>query len=90
MNLGFGDAEALAAVLRERGPVADAGAADAARALCAPPRGPVLAMQAVTDGLCAALRRCALRGCGRLRNRGMRAVDRPPLAKRLLAQPALR
>ena len=30
VNLGFGDAEALAAVLRERGPVADTGSAVAA------------------------------------------------------------
>ncbi len=50
---------------------------------------PVLAMQAVTDGLAHLFRREApwIRST---RNLGMAAVDRLPLAKRLLAQSALR
>ena len=39
VNLGFGDAEVLSAVLRARGPVADPGRAVAAGTLCAPARG---------------------------------------------------
>ena len=38
VNLGFGDVEALAAVLRERGPVTRCRGAAPARALCAPAR----------------------------------------------------
>ncbi len=88
VNLGFGDAEALAAVLRERGPVADAGAAALLERFARRRVEPVRAMQAVTDGL------VRLFGASdplrkALRNAGMSAVDRLPLAKRLLAQSAL-
>ena len=88
VNLGFGDAEALAAVLAERGPVARCRRAHPARALCAPAREPVAAMQAVTDGL-ARLFGAREPWVASLRNLGLAAVERLPLVKRLLAQPAL-
>ena len=50
---------------------------------------PVLAMQAVTDGL-VRLFGASVPGAKILRNRGMRAVDALGPIKRLLAQPALR
>jgi len=88
VNLGFGDAEALTAVLRERGPVADAGAPALLERYARRRVEPVRAMQTVTDGL------VRLFGVSdpllkTLRNLGMSAVDRLPLAKRLLAQSAL-
>jgi 2-octaprenyl-6-methoxyphenol hydroxylase len=88
VNLGFGDAEALAAVLRERGPVGDAGAPILLERYARRRVEPVRSMQAVTDGL------VHLFGvtdplARAVRNLGMSAVDRLPLAKRLLAQSAL-
>jgi 2-polyprenylphenol 6-hydroxylase len=89
VNLGFGDAHALATVLAERGPVADVGAPVLLERFARRRAEPVLAMQAVTDGL--------VRLFGRdtpwlksLRNAGLAAVDRIPAVKRILAQPALR
>jgi ubiquinone biosynthesis UbiH/UbiF/VisC/COQ6 family hydroxylase len=89
VNLGFGDAAALAAILGARGPVADAGAAILLERYGRRRAGPVLAMQAVTDGLVRLfdVRASWLRV---LRNRGMRAVGAIGPLKRLLAQPALR
>lgn len=89
VNLGFGDAEALACVLAQRGPVADPGAAILLERYARRRAGPVLAMQAVTDGL-ARLFSLSLPGAGLLRNAGMTAIDRLPLVKSLLAQPAVR
>ena len=89
VNLGFGDAEALTAVLRERGPVADAGAAVLLERYARRRVEPVRAMQAVTDGLWH-LFGAAAPWVRTARNLGMAAVDRLPLAKRLLAQSALR
>jgi len=89
VNLGFGDAEALAAVLRERGPVADAGTAVLLERYARRRVEPVRAMQAVTDGLWH-LFAAAAPWVRTARNLGMTAVDRLPLAKRLLAQSALR
>ena len=89
VNLGFGDAEALAAVLRQRGPVADAGAPILLERYARRRSEPVLAMQTVTDRLArlfgnpAPWQKAA-------RNLGMAAIERLPLAKRLLAQSALR
>jgi len=89
VNLGFGDVEALAAILRERGPVRDAGAPILLDRYARRRAGPVRAMQTVTDslahlfGLRAPWARAA-------RNLGMTAVDRLPFVKRLLAEPALR
>jgi len=89
VNLGFGDAQALSAVVAERGPVNDPGAPILLERYARRRAEPVLAMQAVTDGL--------VRLFGppspwlkSLRNAGISAVDRLPLLKRALAQPALR
>jgi 2-polyprenylphenol 6-hydroxylase len=88
VNLGFGDAEALAALLRERGPVGDAGAPILLERYARRRVEPVRAMQAVTDGL-VHLFGVADPLARALRNLGMSAVERLPLAKRLLAQSAL-
>ena len=88
VNLGFGDAEALTAVLRERGPVTDAGAPALLERYARRRVEPVRAMQTVTDGL-AQLFGGSDPLLKALRNLGMSAVDRLPLAKRLLAQSAL-
>lgn len=89
VNLGFGDAQALAAILRERGPLADVGAPLLLDRYARLRAEPVRAMQAVTDAL--------VRLFGNrtpwiktARNFGMAAIDRLPLAKYLLAQSALR
>ncbi len=89
VNLGFGDAAALAAILGARGPVTDAGAAILLERYAHRRAGPVLAMQTVTDGLVRLfdVRASWLRV---LRNRGMVAVGAIGPLKRLLAQPALR
>ena len=89
VNLGFGDAAALAAILGARGPVTDAGAAILLERYARRRAGPVLAMQTVTDGLVRLfdVRASWLRV---LRNRGMGAVGAIGPLKRLLAQPALR
>ena len=88
VNLGFGDVEVLARVLAERGPATDPGASVLLERFARRRAGPVLAMQTVTDGL--------VRLFGptdpwlkTLRNAGLAAVDRLPLLKRALAQPAL-
>jgi 2-polyprenylphenol 6-hydroxylase len=88
VNLGFGDVEALAGVLAERGPATDPGAQVLLERFARRRAGPVLAMQTVTDGL--------VRLFGpthpwlrTLRNAGLTAVDRLPFLKRALAQPAL-
>jgi ubiquinone biosynthesis UbiH/UbiF/VisC/COQ6 family hydroxylase len=89
VNLGFGDVQALAAVLSERGPVADAGAPILLERYARRRALPVLAMQAVTDGL-ARLFGPSAPWLKALRNTGLSAVDRLPVLKRALAQPALR
>ena len=89
VNLGFGDAEALASVLAARGPVDDAGAPILLERFARRRAEPVLAMHAVTDGLVRLFgpRTPWLRT---LRNAGLAAVDRLPMLKRALAQPAMR
>jgi 2-polyprenylphenol 6-hydroxylase len=89
VNLGFGDAQALADVLAARGPVADCGAPILLERYARRRAEPVLAMQAATDGL-ARLFGLTVPGARFLRNVGMAAVDRLPLVKALLAQPAVR
>ena len=89
VNLGFGDALALAQVLSERGPVGDPGAPILLARYARRRVEPVLAMQAVTDGL-ARLFGARAPWLSALRNAGMAAVDRLPALKRALAQPALR
>jgi ubiquinone biosynthesis UbiH/UbiF/VisC/COQ6 family hydroxylase len=88
VNLGFGDVEALAAVLAERGPVTDPGARVLLERFGRRRAEPVLAMQTVTDGL-VRLFGPANPLLKTLRNAGLTAVDRLPLLKRALAQPAL-
>lgn len=89
VNLGFGDALVLADVLSARGPVSDAGAALLLARYARRRLEPVASMHAVTDGLAQLFGRREP-WLGVLRNAGMAAVDRLPLLKRVLAQPALR
>ena len=89
VNLGFGDARALAQVLAERGPVPDPGAPVLLERYARHRVEPVLAMQTVTDGL-ARLFGPPTPWLRFVRNAGLAAVDRFPLVKRALAQPALR
>ena len=89
VNLGFGDVEALAAVLRERGPIADAGAPLLLARYARRRAGPVHAMQTATDAL-AHLFRIKAPWIRSARNLGLAAVERMPPARRLLAQFALR
>jgi 2-octaprenyl-6-methoxyphenol hydroxylase len=88
VNLGFGDVDALAAVLRERGP-ADAGAPLVLERYARRRAEPVAAMQALTDGL-ARLFGYDAGWLAAARNAGLAAVNRLAFAKRWLAQPALR
>jgi len=89
VNLGFGDAQALSNVLSDRGPLADAGAPILLERFARRRAEPVLAMHTVTDGL---VRMFGPRTpwLKTLRNAGLFAVDRLPMIKRALAQPALR
>ena len=89
VNLGFGDALALSQVLAERGPVADPGAPLLLERYARRRAEPVLAMQAVTDGLVRLFGPPAP-WLSALRNAGLAAVDRLPMLKRALTQPALR
>ena len=89
VNLGFGDAATLAAVLAGRGAVGDPGTPILLERYARRRAAPVLAMQTVTDGL-ARLFDMPAPWVRALRNRGMRAVDAVGPLKRLLAQPALR
>lgn len=87
VNLGFGDAATLAAVLSAGRPIGDVGAALLLERYARKRAGSVLAMQLVTDGLVRLFEPPALK---LLRNRGMRAVAALAPVRRLLAQPALR
>jgi 2-octaprenylphenol hydroxylase len=89
VNLGFGDVEALAGALRERGPVVDAGAPVLLQRYARRRAGPVFAMQSVTDAL-AHLFRIRAPWIRSARNMGLAAVERTPMARRLLAHSALR
>jgi 2-polyprenylphenol 6-hydroxylase len=89
MNLGFGDAQCLANVLGERGPIEDPGTPMLLRRYSRQRAEPIAVMQTVTDGL-ARLFAPPSPWLRTLRNAGMTAVDRLPAVKRLLAQPALR
>jgi len=89
VNLGFGDVAALAAVLRERGPVQDVGAPILLDRYARRRAGPVHAMQTITDAL-AHLFRIEASWVRTARNVGLSAVERMPPARRLLAQSALR
>ena len=87
VNLGFGDAGALAAALGAGHSLGDAGAALLLERYARKRAAPVTAMQLVTDGLIRLFEPPALK---RLRNTGMRAVGAIAPVRRLLAQPALR
>lgn len=89
VNLGFGDAATLSAVLAGRGAVGDPGAPILLQRYAARRAAPVLAMQAVTDGL-VRLFDARAPWLRTLRNRGLGVVDALGPLKRLLAQPALR
>ncbi len=89
VNLGFGDVQALAQVLTERGPIDDPGAPLLLERFARRRAEPVLAIQTVTDGL-VRLFGPSTPWLKTLRNAGMAAVDRLPLVKGALAQPALR
>jgi 2-octaprenylphenol hydroxylase len=89
VNLGFGDAAALASALAVHGIVGDAGAPLLLDRYACRRAESVLAMQWATDGL-ARLFDSPFPGAKTLRNRGMSAVGAQPLVRRLLAQPALR
>ena len=89
VNLGFGDAQALAAVVADRGPVHDPGAPVLLERYARRRAAPVAAMQAVTDGL-ARLFGSSRPGVGTLRNLGLAAVSKLPPVRQALAQPALR
>ena len=89
VNLGFGDAAVLSAILAARGAVRDPGSSLLLRRYARRRLEPVFAMQGVTDGL---VRLFGSRSpwMGTLRNRGMSLVGSVGPLKRLLAQPALR
>ena len=89
VNLGFGDAQALATVLAERGPVRDAGAPILLERFSRRRAEPIIAMHGVTDGL-VRMFRARTPWLPTLRNAGLATVDRLPVIKRLLAQSALR
>ena len=89
VNLGFGDAQALAAVEAARGPVGDPGAPILLERYAGRRAAPVAAMQAVTDGL-ARLFGASAPGLATLRNLGLAAVSKLPPLRRSLARPALR
>ncbi|HET7033437.1 MAG TPA: FAD-dependent monooxygenase, partial [Casimicrobiaceae bacterium] len=88
-NLGFGDVEALSVVLKERGPLDDAGAPILLERYARRRSEPVFAMHAVTDGL-ARLFGASAPWLRSARNLGMAGLDRLQTAKRMLAQAALR
>ena len=89
VNLGFGDAEVLAAILADRGTIHDPGAPVLIERYARRRAAPVAAMQAVTDGL-ARLFGSALPSVATLRNLGLAAVSKLPPLRDALAQPALR
>jgi ubiquinone biosynthesis UbiH/UbiF/VisC/COQ6 family hydroxylase len=88
LNLGFGDAQALAGVLVERGMENDIGAVSLLRRFERSRREDLVAMEAVTDGL-QALFGSDLPGAKQLRNAGLRLVNRISPLKRLLVKRAL-
>ena len=87
LNLGFGDAQALAAVLAARGLESDCGAVSLLRRFERSRREDLLAMEAVTDGL-HVLFGSNLPGVKRLRNTGLRLANRFSPLKRLLVKRA--
>lgn len=89
VNLGFGDAAALATILKGRGSLSDPGAPLLLARYARRRAEPVLAMQKVTDAL-ARLFGSTTPGVRAARNFGMAVLERMPPAKRFLAASALR
>jgi ubiquinone biosynthesis UbiH/UbiF/VisC/COQ6 family hydroxylase len=88
-NLGFGDAEALTDCLRGRSPLSRLGDKAVLRRYERARREPAAAMAAATDRL-RALFLAPSTAAQWARNRGLSAVDRLPLAKRLFMDYATR
>ncbi|MEQ1879654.1 MAG: UbiH/UbiF family hydroxylase [Burkholderiales bacterium] len=88
LNLGFGDVEALAAILAEREAFDDCGARSLLRRYERSRQEEILAMQCVTDGL-NKLFGTTLPGIKRLRNLGLRVTDLASPLKRWLVHRAL-
>ncbi len=88
LNLGFGDVSALTDALAARGMQSDTGAVSVLRRFERSRREDILAIEAVTDGL-HALFDSKLPGIKRLRNTGLRLVDRSAALKRMLVKRAL-
>lgn len=88
VNLGFGDARALAQALRARRPGEDCGARPHLRRYERARAEPILAMRAVTHGL---VRLFGLPGelPSRLRNAGLNFTDRLPVLKAFLVRYAV-
>jgi 2-polyprenylphenol 6-hydroxylase len=89
LNLGYGDVNVLAGILRERGAISDPGANLLLGRYARTRALPTLAMQAMTDGLWRLFNaQQALPEV--LRNRGMAILNRLPMVKSILMQPAMR
>jgi ubiquinone biosynthesis UbiH/UbiF/VisC/COQ6 family hydroxylase len=88
LNLGIGDAQALATVLAARGMESDSGAYSLLRRFERGRREDLVAMAAVTDGL-QLLFSTNLPGMKQLRNAGLRLVNRISPLKRFLVKRAL-
>jgi ubiquinone biosynthesis UbiH/UbiF/VisC/COQ6 family hydroxylase len=88
VNLGFGDAAALAGVLAEREPFRDCGDFAVLRRYARARAEAILAMRTVTDGL-VRLFGAPGRVPDALRNRGLTLTDRLPVLKNLLVRHAL-
>ena len=89
LNLGYADVEVLAGILRERGAIGDPGSNLLLGRYARTRALPTLAMQAVTDGLWRLFNaQQALPGV--IRNRGMAVLNRLPMVKSILMQPAMR
>jgi 2-polyprenylphenol 6-hydroxylase len=88
VNLGFGDAQALAQVIIERGPIADPGNARLLRRYRRQRAEPIFAMLAATHGLHALFE---LPGSlpALLRNAGLNLTERLPVLRSLLARRAM-
>jgi ubiquinone biosynthesis UbiH/UbiF/VisC/COQ6 family hydroxylase len=89
LNLGYGDVEVLAGILRERGAIADPGSNLLLGRYARMRALPTLAMQAMTDGLWR-LFNAQQPLPGIIRNRGMAVLNRLPMVKSILMQPAMR
>ena len=86
VNLGFGDAQALATVIAERGPIDDAGTPILLERYARRRAEPVFAVQTVTDGL-ARLFGARAPWVARLRNLGL-GGRRPPADRQASARAA--